>query len=93
MTDSILVVSGLHAYYDKSHILNGVNLSVGSGEIVSLLGRNGVGRSTMIKAIMGQVIRSGSIQFKGEAIESLPTYQISRRGLGMFQRIEKSSLI
>jgi branched-chain amino acid transport system ATP-binding protein len=82
VTDPILVVSGLHAYYEKSHILNGVDLSVGSGEIVSLLGRNGVGRSTMIKAIMGQVIRSGSIQFKGEAIESLPTYQISRRGLG-----------
>ena len=78
----MLEVRGLHAYYAKSHILHGVNLDVGDGEIVSLLGRNGVGRSTTIKAIMGEVPRSGSIQFKGEEIVGLPSHEIARRGLG-----------
>jgi branched-chain amino acid transport system ATP-binding protein len=78
----MLEVRDLHAYYGKSHILHGVQLSVGQGEIVSLLGRNGVGRSTTIKSIMGQVQHTGSIRFRGEEISGLETYVIARRGLG-----------
>ena len=78
----MLDVRDLHAYYGKSHILNGVHLNVGKGEIVSLLGRNGVGRSTTIKAIMGQVEHSGVVQFHGEQLSGLPTYRIARKGLG-----------
>jgi branched-chain amino acid transport system ATP-binding protein len=78
----MLEVENLHAYYGKSHILDGVHLSVREGEIVSLLGRNGVGRSTTIKAIMGQVDKTGSIRFRGAQIDGLRTYAIARRGLG-----------
>jgi branched-chain amino acid transport system ATP-binding protein len=78
----MLEVADLHAYYGKSHILHGVHLRVGQGEIVSLLGRNGVGRSTTIKAVMGQVAGSGSVKFKGQELMGLKTYVISRRGLG-----------
>jgi branched-chain amino acid transport system ATP-binding protein len=78
----MLEVENLHAYYGKSHILNGVHLRVQQGEIVSLLGRNGVGRSTTIKAIMGQVHKTGSIRFRGVDISGLRTYAIARKGLG-----------
>ena len=78
----MLAVRDLHAYYGKSHILHGVNLAVGSGEIVSLLGRNGVGRSTTIKTIMGQVAGSGSVRFKDEEVLGRKTYEIAHRGLG-----------
>lgn len=78
----MLDVKGLHAYYGKSHILQGVDLNVGQGEIVSLLGRNGVGRSTFIKAVMGEVAPQGSIKFKGEEIAGMKTHDISRRGIG-----------
>ncbi len=78
----MLDVRDLHAYYGKSHILHGVHLNVGKGEIVSLLGRNGVGRSTTIKAIMGQVEHRGAVQFNGEQLSGLPTYRIARKGLG-----------
>jgi branched-chain amino acid transport system ATP-binding protein len=78
----MLEVQDLHAYYGKSHILQGVQLSVGAGEIVSILGRNGVGRSTTLKAIMGDVAPHGSIVFKGEPIAGLKSYEIAHRGLG-----------
>lgn len=78
----MLAVSDLHAFYGKSHILQGVSLRVDEGEIVSLLGRNGVGRSTTIKAIMGDVRAEGSVRFRGEEICGLPPYVIARRGLG-----------
>ena len=78
----MLAVADLHAFYGKSHILQGVSLSVGEGEIVSLLGRNGVGRSTTIKAIMGDVRAQGSVRFHGEEICGLPPYVIARKGLG-----------
>ncbi len=78
----MLEVSDLHAYYGKSHILQGVSFTVGEGEIVSLLGRNGVGRSTTIKTIMGEVRPEGSIKFRGEEIAGLKTHEIARRGLG-----------
>ena len=78
----MLEVKDLHAYYGKSHIIQGISFSVDAGEIVSLLGRNGVGRSTTIKAVMGEVAHTGSIMFKGEEIGRLPAHEIARRGLG-----------
>jgi branched-chain amino acid transport system ATP-binding protein len=78
----MLEVRDLNAYYGKSHILKGVNIDVGAGEVVSLLGRNGVGRSTTLKAIMGEVAPIGSILFKGQSIAGLPSYRIARLGLG-----------
>ncbi len=78
----MLEVRDLHAYYGKSHILQGVDFRVADGEIVSLLGRNGVGRSTTIKAIMGEVDRSGSVLFKGREMIGLKPHQVSRAGLG-----------
>jgi branched-chain amino acid transport system ATP-binding protein len=78
----MLEVSRLHAFYGKSHILQGVDLAIGAGEVVSLLGRNGVGRSTTVKAIMGEVPPKGSIRFKGEEIAGLSSYRIARRGIG-----------
>jgi branched-chain amino acid transport system ATP-binding protein len=82
MSAPLLEVVDLHAYYGKSHILHGVNFRVEQGEIVSLLGRNGVGRSTTIKAIMGAVPPMGSIRFKGEEIAGLRPHETARRGLG-----------
>ena len=78
----MLQVTDLHAYYGKSHILHGVSMQVGKGEIVSLLGRNGVGRSTTIKAIMGQVAGEGSVRFKDEELLGCKTYEIAHKGLG-----------
>ncbi|MDP6426536.1 MAG: ABC transporter ATP-binding protein [Alphaproteobacteria bacterium] len=78
----MLEVRDLHAYYGKSHILQGVDLDVGEGEIVSLLGRNGVGRSTTLKAIIGEVPPEGSISFKGEEIAGRKSHVIARKGLG-----------
>jgi len=78
----MLQIRDLHGYYGKSHILQGIDLDVGEGEIVSLLGRNGVGRSTMIKAIMGEIEPKGSIKFKGEEIAGLKAHDIARRGIG-----------
>jgi len=77
-----LVVENLQAYYGKSHVLHGVDLTVGEGEIVGLLGRNGVGRSTTAKAVMGLVDRTGRVVFKGHDIVGWPTYRIARAGLG-----------
>jgi len=78
----LLEVRGLHAYYGKSHILHGVDLHVDQGEIVSLLGRNGVGRSTTVKAIMGQVQARGSVRFRNEEILGLPAFEIAHKGIG-----------
>ena len=82
MAAPLLEVAGLEAYYGKSHILHGVTFHVGEGEIVALLGRNGVGRSTTIKAIMGDVPPQGSITFRDEAIAGLKPYEIAHRGVG-----------
>ncbi len=78
----MLKVTDLNAYYGKSHILQGVNFHVNEGEIVSLLGRNGVGRSTTIKSIMGEVPPHGSIEFRGEQIAGLKEHEVALRGLG-----------
>jgi branched-chain amino acid transport system ATP-binding protein len=78
----ILQVRGLDAWYGKSQVLRGVDLHVGRGEIVGILGRNGAGRSTTLKAIMGGVVRTGEVVFAGEPIGHLPPHLIARRGLG-----------
>lgn len=78
----MLTVDNLQAYYGKSHVLHGVDLVVGAGEIVSLLGRNGVGRSTTAKAIMGLVDCTGRVRFMGRDILGLPTYRIAHAGIG-----------
>jgi branched-chain amino acid transport system ATP-binding protein len=78
----MLEVDDLHAYYGKSHILQGISFRVAKGEIVSLLGRNGAGRSTTIKTIMGQVRPIGAISFKGERIDGCKPHAIARKGLG-----------
>jgi branched-chain amino acid transport system ATP-binding protein len=78
----MLEVRDLHAYYGKSHILQGVDLQIGAGEVVSLLGRNGVGRSTTVKAIMGEVPPQGEIIFKGNNIAGLASHRIEHLGLG-----------
>lgn len=78
----MLEVKELNAWYGKSHILQGVNFEVGEGEIVSLLGRNGVGRSTTVKTIMGEVEPSGSIMFKGQQIAGKKSYEIAKLGIG-----------
>lgn len=78
----MLEIKDLHAYYGKSHILQGVDMNVGEGEIVSLLGRNGVGRSTTCKAIMGLVDPKGSITFRGKPINGLKPEQIAHTGIG-----------
>ena len=78
----MLNVTNLHAYYGKSHILQGVNFNIQEGEIVSLLGRNGVGRSTAVKTIMGEVEPQGSIEFKGIEIAGKNSFEIANLGLG-----------
>jgi branched-chain amino acid transport system ATP-binding protein len=78
----MLEVNDLNAYYGKSHILRGVNLKINKGEIVSLLGRNGVGRSTTCKAIMGEVEPVGSVKFNGDELAGKKAFEIAKLGLG-----------
>ena len=78
----MLEVEQLHAFYGNSHVLHGVALRVGAGEIVSLLGRNGSGRSTTAKAIMGLVNAQGSVLWRGEQMLGKKTFEIARSGLG-----------
>lgn len=80
---AILEVRDLHAFYGRAHILHGVSLEARAGEVVALLGRNGAGKSTTMKAIMGLVppVR-GEVSFDGRRIERLPPYRIARLGLG-----------
>jgi branched-chain amino acid transport system ATP-binding protein len=78
----MLQIDNLHAYYGKSHVLHGVNFEVGQGEIVALLGRNGSGRSTTAKAIMGLVECEGRIDWKGQPIQGKKAYEIAHLGVG-----------
>ena len=78
----MLELADLHAYYGKSHILHGVDMRVGEGEIVSLLGRNGSGRSTTVKAIMGLVAGTGSIRLRDREILGRRTFDIAHAGIG-----------
>lgn len=78
----MLQVDNLHAFYGKSHVLHGVQFEIKPGEIVALLGRNGSGRSTTAKAIMGLVDCQGSINWKGQPIAQKKTYEIAHLGIG-----------
>ncbi|MDH4480931.1 MAG: ABC transporter ATP-binding protein [Rhodoferax sp.] len=78
----MLQVSQLNAFYGKSHVLHGVDLQVGEGEIVALLGRNGSGRSTTAKAIMGMVESQGSVLWNGQQIQGRKSYEIANLGVG-----------
>ena len=78
----MLEVENLHAYYGKSHVLHGVNFTVGEGEVVSLLGRNGSGRSTTAKAIMGLVQAKGTVRWRGQSLLGKPPHEIARLGVG-----------
>ena len=81
--DPLVLVEGLHTCYGKSHILHGVSLNVARGEVVGLLGRNGVGKSTTLKTIMGLVQPSdGKVEFEGRSVTGLPTHKLARLGIG-----------
>jgi branched-chain amino acid transport system ATP-binding protein len=78
----MLTLDGVHTFYAKSHILHGVSLEVRAGEVVGLLGRNGVGKSTTLKTVMGLVHPSqGTIMFEGKAIAGMPPYRLARMGI------------
>ena len=80
--EPLIVVEGVHTYYGKSHILNGVSLAVGQGEVVALVGRNGVGKSTTLKTIMGIVDASqGRVLYQGQPISGLPSHKLARIGI------------
>lgn len=95
MTDKILEVHGIHTLYGESHILHGVSFEVGQGETVSIMGRNGMGKSTTLKSILGIVPpRSGAIVYKGKEFKNTPTWQRMRQdiayvpeGRGMFHNL------
>jgi branched-chain amino acid transport system ATP-binding protein len=81
--EPLIRVEGIHTYYGKSHILHGVSLEVQAGEVVGLLGRNGVGKSTTLKAIAGLVPpRQGRVLFEGQPISHLPAHRLARLGIG-----------
>ena len=80
--DLLVKVEDLHAYYGKSHVLHGVSLTVGRGEVVALIGRNGVGKSTTLKSIMGLVTaRQGQVLFEGRPIAGVPAHSLARIGI------------
>ncbi len=79
----MLSVEKIHSYYGQAHILTDVSLALSTGEVVVLIGRNGAGKSTTIKSIMGMVkVTEGDISFDGEALRGEPTHRIARRGIG-----------
>jgi branched-chain amino acid transport system ATP-binding protein len=81
--DPLIAVDDLHTFYGKSHILHGVSLTVGRGEVVGLLGRNGVGKSTTLKTIMGLVYpRQGRVLLGGQPITALPAHKVAKLGIG-----------
>jgi len=83
MSAAMLQVSGLHAFYGESHILHGVDFEVSRGEVVALLGRNGAGRTTTLKALLGLVgRRTGSVTINGQEAIGLPPHRIARLGVG-----------
>ena len=84
MAEEVLRIAGLHAYYGESHVLHGVDCHVERGEVVTLLGRNGAGRTTTMKALLGLVgSRSGSVRIHGSETIGLPPHRIAALGVGL----------
>jgi branched-chain amino acid transport system ATP-binding protein len=82
MADALLALEDVHTYYGEAHILQGVSLTVGEGEVVTLIGRNGAGKTTTLRSIMGIARpRRGRIVLRGQDVTGLPTHQIARRGI------------
>src|SRR5881296_2716058 len=84
MAETLLEIDGIETCYGLSQVLFGLSLKVHSGEMVALMGRNGMGKTTTVRSIMGLTpARSGSIRFKGEEIAAFPAYRIAQRGVGL----------
>jgi branched-chain amino acid transport system ATP-binding protein len=84
MTDSVLTLDGVETCYGQSQVLFGVSFAIAPGEMVTLMGRNGMGKTTTIRSIMGLTpARTGAIRFMGEEIRGLPPYKIAQRGIGL----------
>ena len=82
MSESLIKASGIHTYYGASHILRGIDFTVGRGETIGLMGRNGMGKSTLLKSIMGIVPpRQGSVHIKGQAMQGRPTFEVAQMGI------------
>ncbi len=80
----MLELSDVHAVYGPSHVLHGVSLRAAEGEVISLLGRNGAGKSTTLKAIVGVVeVTAGEIRFEGRSLRGVPTHRVARLGIGL----------
>ena len=88
---AILGLEDLHVYLAESHVLQGVSFAVAEGGVTALLGRNGVGKTTTLRAVMGLVPRRGRIELGGEEIDRLPTHTIVRRGVGYVPETATSS--
>ncbi len=78
----LLSVSDLHVYLGQSHVLRGIGFEVPDGAVTALLGRNGVGKTTTLRSLVGLVGRNGEIRYAGESIVALPTHKVIRRGIG-----------
>ena len=84
MADPVLALDGVETCYGLSQVLFGVSLAIAPGEMVTLMGRNGMGKTTTVRSIMGlTAARSGTIRFMGEEIRGLPSYQVAQRGIGL----------
>ncbi|MFY9881520.1 MAG: ATP-binding cassette domain-containing protein, partial [Pseudolabrys sp.] len=84
MADSVLEVAGIETCYGLSQVLFGVSFAIASGEMVTLMGRNGMGKTTTVRSIMGLTpARAGTIRFLGNEIRGLPSYKVAQRGIGL----------
>ena len=82
MSELLLEASGVHTYYGASHILHGVDFRIGRGEVIGLMGRNGMGKTTLIRSMLGHVpMRQGTVKVRGEAVTGQPPYRIARMGI------------
>ncbi len=82
MSDTLIHAHGIHTYYGASHILRGIDFSVGRGETIGLMGRNGMGKSTLLKSIMGIVPpRKGTVDIKGKPMNGRPTFEVAQMGI------------
>ncbi len=84
MTAALLEVTEVHTYYGDSHVLHGVSLAAAAGAVTALLGRNGMGKTTLIRSVIGFTPpRRGTVRVRGEAVQHLPSHEIARRGVGL----------